>query len=152
MIMIILEAEKKDLQEILHLQYLAYQSEAQLLGQPDIPPLKQTLEEVAREFREGIFLKAVDAGGVIVGSVRAYANIDTLYIGKLMVHPDIQGQGIGTELLKEIERLCLCKRCELFTSSKSARNIKLYERVGYKAFAEKIMSADLKFIYLEKAL
>ena len=34
-------AEYKDLQEILYLQYLAYQSEAELFGSKDIPPLKQ---------------------------------------------------------------------------------------------------------------
>lgn len=36
-------AEKQDLEEILKLQYLAYQSEAALFGTNDIPPLKQTI-------------------------------------------------------------------------------------------------------------
>ncbi|WP_295084445.1 hypothetical protein [Ruminococcus sp.] len=40
----ILKAQKDDLQEILQLQYLAYQSEADLFGSRDIPPLKQTLD------------------------------------------------------------------------------------------------------------
>ena len=40
------KAEYNDLTEILNLQYLAYQSEADLFGTRDIPPLKQTLEEV----------------------------------------------------------------------------------------------------------
>ena len=43
------KAEYKDLAEILTLQYLAYQSEADLFGTRDIPPLKQTLEEVIEE-------------------------------------------------------------------------------------------------------
>lgn len=150
--MTIHKAEKKDLPEILNLQYLAYQSKAQVLDNPNIPPLKQTLEEVEREFSAGILLKMVDEKDVIVGSVRAYAKGDTLYIGKLIVHPDWQGQGLGTKLLQAIERVCPCKRCELFTSSKSARNIKLYERAGYQAFAEKSMSNDLKLIYLAKTL
>lgn len=41
----IVKAEYKDLQDILNLQYLAYQSEAKLFGSKDIPPLKQTLDE-----------------------------------------------------------------------------------------------------------
>ena len=41
--------ERDDLQEILDLQYLAYQSEADLFGTQDIPPLKQTIEEVVEE-------------------------------------------------------------------------------------------------------
>lgn len=148
--MIIQEAEKKDLQEILNLQYLAYQSEAQLLNNPNIPPLKQTIEEIEKEFSDGIFLKVVDEDDVIVGSVRACLANDTLYIGKLIVHPRMQSQGIGTKLLEEIERVCPCKRCELFTSSKSTRNIRLYERVGYRVFEEKVVSDNLKFVYLEK--
>lgn len=46
------KAEIEDLQEILDLQYLAYQSEARLLNNMDIPPLKQTLEDVFKEMRE----------------------------------------------------------------------------------------------------
>ena len=67
----IVKADYKDLQEILQLQYLAYQSEAALFGSKDIPPLKQTLEEVIAEYREGVILKMVDENGVIIGSVRA---------------------------------------------------------------------------------
>ena len=70
-LMIIQKAERKDLQEILDLQYLAYQSEAQLLDNPNIPPLKQTLEEFEKEFDVGTVLKVVDENYVIVGSVRA---------------------------------------------------------------------------------
>ena len=46
---IIKNAERADLPEILQLQYLAYQSEADLFGSRDIPPLKQTLDEVIEE-------------------------------------------------------------------------------------------------------
>ena len=38
------KAEREDLNEILELQYLAYQSEAALFGTNDIPPLRQTLD------------------------------------------------------------------------------------------------------------
>ncbi len=64
------KAQKEDLEEILELQYWAYQSEAKLFGDMDIPPLKQTLEEVYDEFQKGIILKEVDDKGVIIGSVR----------------------------------------------------------------------------------
>lgn len=144
------QAEQKDLLAILNLQYVAYQSEARLLNNPDIPPLKQTLDEVKQEFEIGTFLKAVDEADTIIGSVRAYAKGDTLHIGKLIVHPDRQGKGIGTALLHEIERVCPHGRYELFTSSKSLKNIRLYERAGYSIFQEQDISGGLKFIYLEK--
>ncbi len=97
------KAQKEDLKEILELQYLAYQSEAKLFGDMDIPPLKQTLEEVYAEFEKGTILKEMDENGVIIGSVRAYQDGETVYIGKLMVHPEMQKKGIGTKLLSEIE-------------------------------------------------
>ena len=66
---VVSKAAYSDLQEILDLQYLAYQSEAALFGTQDIPPLKQTLAEVADEFKSGIILKMV-MDGKIIGSVR----------------------------------------------------------------------------------
>lgn len=144
------KAEKEDLQRILDLQYLAYQSEAKLFNDPDIPPLKQTLAEVVSEFQKGIVLKAIDDNNTIIGSVRAYYENDTVYIGKLMVHPHKQGQGIGTQLLAAIEKEYPQQRYELFTSSRSKKNIELYEKSGYKIFREKQITDELKFVYLEK--
>lgn len=143
-------AIREDLQEILALQILAYQSEARLLHNFKIPPLMQTLEEVQREFSLGTILKAVGEHGKILGSVRAHVQGNTLHIGKLIVHPDMQGQGIGTALLREIEHICPSERYELFTSSQSTANIRLYERMGYRKFAEKPVSSGLSFVYLQK--
>ena len=149
--MILIEkAQKEDLKEILELQYLAYQSEAKLFGNMDIPPLKQTIDEVYDEFSKGTFLKAVDERGVIIGSVRAYQENNTVYIGKLMVHPNMQKKGLGTKLLLAIEAKYPNKRYELFTSTKSISNIKLYEKLGYKIFKKEAISQELQFVYLEK--
>jgi hypothetical protein len=53
----ICKARLEDLQEILLLQHLAYQSEAVLLDNYDIQPLKQTLDEVIAEYHKGMELK-----------------------------------------------------------------------------------------------
>lgn len=144
------KAEREDLKEILELQYLAYQSEAALFGTNDIPPLRQTLDEVVKEYNVGIILKMVDENGIIIGSVRAKENNDTVYIGKLMVHPDYRGNGFGTKLLSEIEHLFPNKRYELFTSTRSVDNIRLYQKSGYKIFSERIENDELTFVYMEK--
>ena len=144
------KAQKEDLEEILKLQYLAYQSEAKLFGNVDIPPLKQTIEEVYDEFQKGAILKAVGDGGVIIGSVRAFCDSGTVYIGKLMVHPSKQGQGIGTQLLLEMEKQYPNQRYELFTSTRSDKNIALYKKLGYKIFDEEQVTEELRFVYMEK--
>jgi len=46
--------------------------------------------------------------------------------------------------------VCPHSRYELFTSDKSVRNIKLYERLGYKIFKTVDAAQDLKFVYIEK--
>ena len=100
----IVRAERPDLEEILRLQYLAYQSEARLLNNFSIPPLREHLEDLVRQFEAGmVFLKAVDTDGDLVGSVRAHAAQGTVYVGKLMVHPQHQGKGLGTRLLAALE-------------------------------------------------
>ena len=144
------KAEKEDLQEILDLQYMAYQSEAKLFNTIDIPPLKQTLEEVFNEYTKGIILKALDEKGKIIGSVRGYLEDETVYIGKLMVHPQHQGKGIGTKLLLRIESEFSGYRYELFTSTKSKKNIELYEKLGYRVFSQRKISEELRFVYLVK--
>jgi len=146
----IVKADFKDLEEILKLQYLAYQSEAALFGNKDIPPLTQTLDEVIEEYNNGIVLKLIDEEGKIIGSVRANVNEGTVYIGKLMVHPDYRRKGFGKKLLTTIEDFFTEKRFELFTSTRSKDNIILYSSVGYKEFKREKVDDELVFVYMEK--
>ena len=148
--MTILKAEQKDLQEILELQYLAYQSEAALFKDKNIPPLRETIEEVTKEYNNGTILKMV-SGEMIIGSVRAYEQNGSVYIGKLMVHPDHRRNGFGSMLLGEIEKYYPGKRYELFTSTRSEDNIRLYQKHGYKIFDRKEISDELVFVYMEKS-
>ena len=149
--MYIENASLQDLQEILELQYIAYQSEAKLLKNWDIPPLKQTLSEVQEEYRKGIILKLIDEKNTIVGSVRGYLENHTVFIGKLMVHPEKQRQGLGKKLLLAMEKEYPNERYELFTSTMSKRNIEFYEKLGYRIFEEKKITEELVFVYLEKS-
>ena len=48
-------------------------------------------------------LKAVLNNGMTIGSVRVTEKEDSVYIGKLMVLPDYQNQGVGKRLLQTIE-------------------------------------------------
>ena len=146
----ITKASEEDLPEILDLQHLAYQSEAALFGRQDIQPLTETLDELIEEYKAGTVLKMTDENGKIIGSVRGKEADGTLYIGKLMVHPDHQRKGYGRRLVTAIEECCPGRRYELFTSTRSVNNIRMYETLGYKQFDVRDVDGELKFVYLEK--
>jgi hypothetical protein len=73
---IIEEACVEDLESILSLQKLAFRGADERYGRWDLPPLTQTLENIAHEITHRLFLKAaLDAQ--LVGSVRAHVEGDT---------------------------------------------------------------------------
>ena len=146
----ICQANFDDLHEILQLQYLSYQNEAALFGKRTIPPLKQTLDELADEYNNSVILKIVNDDNTIIGSVRAKESERTVYIGKLMVHPNYRYNGYGTRLIREIEKYFPNKRYELFTSTRSKDNIRLYQSLGYKIFDITAVDDELRFVYMEK--
>ena len=124
-------------------------TEAVLYDNFEIPPLTQTIEDLIAQFDDHTFLKVVNSSQ-IVGSVRAMCRGDTCYIGRLIVHPDFQNQGIGTRLLCEIEKCRHAERYELFTGSKSERNLHLYKKLGYCEFRTETETDKLTIIFLQK--
>jgi hypothetical protein len=54
----IVRANKDDTPEILELQKISYQKEAILYDDWTIPPLTQSLSEIAAEYENSVFLKA----------------------------------------------------------------------------------------------
>ncbi|MCD9023465.1 GNAT family N-acetyltransferase [Cohnella silvisoli] len=142
-------ASAVDAEEILSLQKLAYQSEAKIYNDFSIEPLVQTLEQLRYQFEDHIILKAV-VDGAINGSVRAIEREGTCFIGKLIVNPNDQNKGIGRKLMEAIEDYFPLSRYELFTGSKSVKNIALYEKFGYTVFSERSITPDFSLVYLEK--
>ncbi|MDD5772381.1 MAG: GNAT family N-acetyltransferase [bacterium] len=146
----ILKADIKDAEEILAIQKLAYQSEAELYNNYDIPPLTQTIDSVKEQFNTHIFLKAVNEDKII-GSVRACEEAGVCHVGRLAVHPDYQRQGIGSFLLKEIEKYFKPDYFELFSGTKSSKNIHLYQKLGYKIYKTcKYECGDIEIFYMRK--
>jgi len=125
------KAEECDLPVILELQRLAFRENAIRYGDPDIPPVTQTLEELVDEAKDGLILKAV-RGGCIVGSVRGRADGDVAYISRLFVHPDHQNRGIGHRLMRAIESEFDVPVYELSTGHLDGKNMSLYRNLGYE--------------------
>jgi len=141
-----------DAEAILALQRLAYQSEAAVYDDFTLRPLTETLEEIKSRFHDRKFLKAIE-GEQIVGSVRAFQEGVACHVERLVVHPDYQRRGIGTALLNMIET-CFpaASRFELFTGHKSENNIRLYERVGYRAVRQERVNDKVTLVVMEKTV
>jgi len=146
----IARAEAEDAAEILDLQKLAYRSEAQLYDDWTLPPLTQTLESYARRD----FARGGAQGGARRADRRLRARARErrrLPVGRLVVRPQLQGRGIGTQLMEQIEReFPQTRRLSCFTGARSAGNIRLYERLGYVRAREKVLSPAITLVFMEK--
>ena len=145
----ITKATYEDLEEILDLQHLAYITEAQRFNNMNIQPLTETLDELIDEYNSGLVIK-MTINNKIIGSIRAREENGTVHIGKLMVHPDYRKNGFGSLLLTELENLFPNKRYELFTSTRSLDNIRMYERLGYTPFKIEDEDKEISFVFFEK--
>ncbi|MCR2810995.1 MULTISPECIES: GNAT family N-acetyltransferase [unclassified Microbacterium] len=119
-----------DAGEVLTIQRAAFVSEALIYGDPDMPPLVQTLEELAAELQDADGWVA-RVGGRMVGAIRTREADGVLLIGRIAIAPDMQGAGIGRRLLQAAEEHSSAAEAELFTGSLSEANIRLYESCGY---------------------
>ncbi|MFH9724801.1 GNAT family N-acetyltransferase [Streptomyces sp. NPDC017254] len=152
-------ADAQDAEHILKLQYLCYQSEAELYGDWSIEPLTQSLDALRAELDEGYGLVA-RLGDEVVASVRARLDEDgTVRIAKLIVHPRMRRHGLGGRLLDGIERHFAdttarpappAKRFQLFTGHRSEGNLRLYRSKGYAQVGTREVGPGLTLVTLEK--
>lgn len=148
--MMIEKAQLEDLEAILSLQKLAYQSEAELCNDYSIPPLTQTIDGINEDYRNKLILKAVEKDEII-GSVRAFAEEGICHIGRLIVHPHHQNKGIGKLLIKSIEE-CFgsCQKYALFTGRHSLKNLSFYQKTGYRIVGEEQVNERVTLVFLDK--
>ncbi|SMQ15084.1 Predicted N-acetyltransferase YhbS [Streptomyces sp. Ag82_O1-12] len=154
MSVIISAATEQDAEQIFRLQYLCFQPEAALYGNYRIDPLVQTLDSVREEVaRDCVFVARL--GDEVVGSVRGAATEDgAAAIGKLCVHPRLQGHGIGARLLRAAESALAgqhgATRFRLHTGHRSEGNLRLYRKVGYETVGTAQGADGVPMIVLEK--
>lgn len=139
-----------DAGEILTLQRAAYVAEAQLYGDPFIPPLVESVQQVRKAIETGVTLKAVEDGR-IVGSVRGTLSGATCLVGRLVVAPDRQGRGVGTALLTALhEQVPEAAAFDLSTGHLSEGNLRLCRRLGYRETRRERMDDHLTLVHLRR--
>ncbi|MGI5159459.1 GNAT family N-acetyltransferase [Microbispora sp. CA-102843] len=139
-----------DAGEILTLQRAGYVTEAQLYGDPFIPPLVESLGQVRTVIETAVVLKATD-GGRLVGAARGQMSGSTCLVGRLVVAPDRQGQGIGSALLAAMhEAVPEAAAFDLFTGHLSEGNLRLYRRLGYRETQRERVQDHLTLVHLRR--
>jgi tRNA (guanine37-N1)-methyltransferase len=133
--------EPADAGELFTLQRACWVQELQDNPGVPIPALEETFEDLQGWVRTDTVL-VVRSAGRLVGAVRARlaesADGHVWDIGRLMVAPDLQGSGLGRDLLVRIEALApeSAVGFELFTGAGSTRNQKIYKKAGYRLRGE----------------
>ena len=125
----------------------------QLKKSAEFEPIKSVFgwdEKVQREIHHQEWKKEkptiVEINGIAVGSYLIKQNTDYLYFERFFLMPEYQGQGIGTNILKELVKL----------SDRYNLSIKLCYLQGnkvatlYKRFKFEVISEDAKFVYMIK--
>ena len=152
--LVITQAQPSDAGEILTLQQAAFMSEGRLNGSFAIPPLTETLADVELSLATGSVLVA-RIRGRLVASVRGEAHADgRWFIGRLMVAPDQQRQGIGSVLMDAIEAAAPAGTAAyaLFTGAASAATLTYYRRRGYLETERRITEDGVPVVVLERLL
>lgn len=140
--------------ELLTVRRAAFVSEAQVYGDPNIPPLTQTLEELRADLADpAVVTLGAWLGHRLVGSVRVGAEGNKATLGRFAVVPDLHGQGIGTALLEAVPEYLPADTTEVwvFTGRDSLQNLAMYAKHGYEHQHDQT-AGDLTYAYLRRML
>ncbi|MFS3128728.1 tRNA (guanosine(37)-N1)-methyltransferase TrmD [Nocardioides sp. Bht2] len=126
-------AVRADAAELLTLQRACWVQEAIANDRLDIPALHESLDDVTAwlgEWRTWV----ARADRRLVAAVRARLDGEVWDIGRIMVAADLQGRGLGRQVLEFAQAAAPAEAREfrLFTGTESARNLKLYRKAGYR--------------------
>ncbi|MDA2815173.1 GNAT family N-acetyltransferase [Nocardiopsis sp. RSe5-2] len=149
-------ASPEDAGAIWTLQRAAYVSEAQIYGDPYLPPLAETEQQVRAAFDRGPVLTAV-LGGRIVGAVRGAAAERAFLVGRLAVAPDARRRGIGRALMAELERRAAAghpalERFAVSVGHGSEAALRLFRSLGYTEASRERIADHRTLVHLGKAV
>jgi ribosomal protein S18 acetylase RimI-like enzyme len=138
-------------------------TEAHLIG-GDIRTNEETLQQVM-DSAGSVILKYLDIDQHMVGCVNLQQKKDKIYLGMFSVSPQLQGFGIGKQLLKAAEEYALQLNAPAIFMQVITQRTELidwYKRYGYQETGERIPFNEdgltgkhlqpLEFMVLEKTM
>ncbi|PUA80723.1 tRNA (guanosine(37)-N1)-methyltransferase TrmD [Nocardioides currus] len=127
-----------DAGELLTLQLACWVAEQQANPDVEIHALHETLDDVRRWLDRWTVVVRRRGGRLVAaarGRVETHGEHEGAWdVGRLMVAPDLQGQGLGRDMLERIEAAAPAGVASyvLFTGAGSADNIRMYKKAGYR--------------------
>ena len=98
-VLFVLDVRNRDTADaVLEVQRAAYASEAALIGVDELPPLRETREDIVGS-REQFLGASLD--GALVGVISWECRDVACELGRLVVHPRAARRGVGRALLRE---------------------------------------------------
>ncbi len=127
-----------DAGEILTLQLACWVAEQQANPGVEIHAQHETVEDVRRWLGQWTVIVRRREGRLIGAArgrlERTGEHAGAWDVGRLMVAPDLQGQGLGRDMLERIEAAAPADIAAyiLFTGAGSADNLRMYKKAGYR--------------------
>ncbi|MED4783561.1 GNAT family N-acetyltransferase [Brevibacillus choshinensis] len=132
------------------LQQAAYRVEAELIGWSDLPPLRETVEELMGS--EETFIAYVEEGE-LAGALSFQRMGDQLDIHKMIVDPKHFRKGIARQLLLHLETIYPdVKTIVVSTGARNEPAVQLYLRQGYESTGTKEVAPGLELAFFRKEL
>lgn len=136
-------------EEVLRLQMQSYKVEAEYIGTEDIPPLKETLDELLHCGEEfvGYFVDDTLAGVLSYKFKKGVIDIH-----RVMVHPNFFRRGIARSLIRYLEdKIDTAEFVIVSTGAKNSPAVKLYQKLGFEVLDQSVFG-DLVVTNFKKKL
>ena len=162
------QATKQDIPALNKLVNSAYRGDSSKKGwttEADLLDGIRTNEESLTEMinRSNAVILLAEEKGDVKGCVYLEEQNDALYLGMLTVNPELQGQGIGAQLMNAAEQRAIgigCKKIKMTVITLRKELIAYYQRKGYSDIGERkpfptdpkfgIAKQPLEFMVMEK--
>jgi ribosomal protein S18 acetylase RimI-like enzyme len=140
--------DRATLEALVRVQRASYSVEAELIGFADLPPLRETPEQLAAV--EESFLGAFE-GERLLGAVAFRRHSTWVDIYRLVVDPAAFRRGVATRLLDALDALHAdAAWTTVATGEANAPAVALYERRGFEAVGRTSVAPGVRIVRFER--
>jgi len=134
-------------QRVLQLQRLAYQQEAELIAYPDLPALRESLQQLQQC---GERFLGWQEGDILLGALAFDAHATEVHICRLVVSPTASRTGIAKRLLGQLYLRADGRPLRVSTATANAPAVVLYTSQGFVLERESRLADGLRLSHFRR--